>query len=70
VSQWPSTRARLVYKALLKIGWKPVHQRGSHIKLRNPKFAQPYAWSFRGEELGQHILARIAKRTGLKPEDL
>ncbi len=71
MSHWPSTRARLVYKALLKIGWYPVHQKGSHVKLRNPLFQLPYEWSFHdSEELGPKMLARIAKKTGLKPTDL
>lgn len=71
MSQWPSTRARLVYKALLKIGWTSVHQKGSHVKLSNPNFPHTYEWAFHdGEEIGPKMLARIAKRTGLKPEDL
>jgi predicted RNA binding protein YcfA (HicA-like mRNA interferase family) len=70
VSQWPSTKARLVYKALLKIGWTYLRQVGSHRKLSRPNFAN-YTWSFSdSDELGPAILARIAKKTGLKPSDL
>jgi predicted RNA binding protein YcfA (HicA-like mRNA interferase family) len=70
VSQWPSTKARLVYKALLKIGWTFLRQVGSHKKLSHPNFPN-YTWSFNdGDELGSVILARIAKKTGLKPSDL
>ncbi len=30
-----------------------------------------FTWAFHdGEEIGLHMLARIAKQTGLKPEDL
>lgn len=71
MSQWPSTRARLVYQALVKIGWKPVHQKGSHVKLRHSNFLHPFEWSFHdGEELGPRMLSRIAKKTGLTPDDL
>jgi len=70
VSQWSSTKARIVYKALLKIGWTLLRQVGSHKKLRRQNFPN-YTWSFGdGDELGPAILARIAKKTGLKPTDL
>jgi predicted RNA binding protein YcfA (HicA-like mRNA interferase family) len=70
VSQWSSTKARIVYKALLKIGWTYLRQVGSHKKLSRPNFPN-YTWSFGdGDELGPAILARIAKKTGLKPSDL
>jgi predicted RNA binding protein YcfA (HicA-like mRNA interferase family) len=56
--------------ALLKNGWMFVRQVGSHKKLQHPSFP-PYAWAFAdSDELGPAILARIAKRTGLKPTDL
>ncbi|MGA8272071.1 MAG: type II toxin-antitoxin system HicA family toxin [Candidatus Sulfotelmatobacter sp.] len=71
MSQWPSTKARIVYRALLKIGWKHVGQVGSHKKLGHPKFADSYTWAFGpSDELGPKMLARIAKKTGLKPSDL
>jgi predicted RNA binding protein YcfA (HicA-like mRNA interferase family) len=65
-------KAKRAFKALLKIGWVVVSQSGSHIKLKhnNPSFPL-YVWSFGdGDELGSKILSRIAKHTGLKPEDL
>jgi predicted RNA binding protein YcfA (HicA-like mRNA interferase family) len=70
VSQWSSTKARIVYRALLKIGWKYLRQVGSHKKLNHPNFPN-YTWSFSdSDELGPAMLARIAKKTGLKPTDL
>jgi predicted RNA binding protein YcfA (HicA-like mRNA interferase family) len=70
VSQWSSTKARIVYKALLKIGWTFLRQAGSHKKLSHPNFPN-YTWSFSdSDELGPVMLARIAKKTGLKPSDL
>jgi len=70
VTQWPSTKARLVYKALLKIGWVFLRQVGLHRKLRHPHYPN-YTWSFgESDELGPAILARIAEKTGLKPSDL
>ena len=72
MTQWPSTRARRVYRALLKIGWEPVSQAGSHIKLRHRESKHPdYIWAFHDkEEIGPRMLVRIAKHTGLQPSDL
>ncbi len=70
MSQWSSTKARIVYKALLKNGWMFLRQVGSHKKLSHPTYPN-YTWSFAdSDELGPVMLARIAKKTGLKPSDL
>jgi predicted RNA binding protein YcfA (HicA-like mRNA interferase family) len=63
-------QARIVYKALLKIGWTFLRQVGSHKKLSHPNFPN-YTWAFHdNEEIGPVMLAKIAKKTGLKPSDL
>jgi predicted RNA binding protein YcfA (HicA-like mRNA interferase family) len=69
--KWPSSRARKVYRALLKIGWSAKPRKGSsHIQLEHPKLGE-YTWAFHDSlEIGPKMLARIAKHTGLKPEDL
>jgi predicted RNA binding protein YcfA (HicA-like mRNA interferase family) len=66
------TKAGRVYKALLSIGWQPVSQTGSHIKLHHKASKFPdYIWPFHDHvEIGPKMLARIAKHTGLKPRDL
>lgn len=47
-----------------------VSQRGSHIKLRHPEHGN-YMFGFHeNEEIGPKMLAKIAKHTGLEPEDL
>jgi predicted RNA binding protein YcfA (HicA-like mRNA interferase family) len=60
-----------VYKALLRIGWKPKAEKGSsHIQLERENFAD-YTWAFHdSEEIGPKMMARIAKHTGLRREDL
>jgi predicted RNA binding protein YcfA (HicA-like mRNA interferase family) len=65
-------KAKQALKALLKIGWVVVSQTGSHKKLKHQAAAYPmYVWSYGdGDELGSKILSRIAKHTGLRPEDL
>jgi len=70
VSAWPATKARLVLAALLRIGWTVKRQASSHRTLARSGWPD-YVFSFHDDvEIGPHMLARIAKRTGLKPEDL
>ena len=70
MSQWPSKKARLVLAALLKLGWSVKRQTGSHRTLEREGWAD-YTFAFHdGEEIGPRMLPRIAKHTGLKPEDL
>ncbi len=74
MSQWPSTSAKKIYRALLRIGWreKPrISKGGSHKQLVHSEFPYEFTWAFHeGMEIGPVMLARIAKKTGLKPEDL
>ena len=56
--------------ALLKIGWQLKRQSSSHRTLSRANWAD-FVFSFHDdEEIGPKMLARIAKRTGLTPEDL
>ncbi len=71
MSQWGSAKARKVYKALLKIGWKVKREApGSHTILSREGW-EDFTFAFHGgEEIGPRMLTRISKRTGLKPSDL
>ena len=70
MSGWPSTRARRVLSALLKKGWITKRQSGSHRILSKDDWPD-YVFAFHdNEEIGPRMLARIAKLTGLTPEDL
>lgn len=70
MSAWPSTRARRVLAALLRIGWAVKRQSGSHRALSRAGWAD-FVFAFHeDEEIGPRMLARIAKRTGLRPDDL
>lgn len=57
-----------------RIGWreKPRISKGSSDKqLENPNYGYEYTWAFYdSDEIGPIMLAKIAKRTGLTPEDL
>jgi predicted RNA binding protein YcfA (HicA-like mRNA interferase family) len=70
VGEWSSTRASVVLAALLRIGWTVVRHKGSHKVLARPGWPN-YVFAFHDrDEIGPRMLARIAKHTGLRPEDL
>jgi len=70
VSRWPAAKARKVFAALIQIGWTIKRQSGSHRTLARAGWPD-YVWAFHdGDEIGPKMLARIAKHTGLRPEDL
>ena len=68
---WASTKARMVLAALLRIGWRVKRESsGSHRVLAREGWPD-FVFAFHDrEEIGPRMLARIAKRTGLRPEDL
>ena len=70
MTQWPSCKSAKVLAALLRIGWSVKRTTGSHRTLQ--KAGEPdYVFAFKdSEEIGPRMLARLAKRTGLRPEDL
>jgi len=70
MSQWPSSRARRVLAALLALGWVVKRQSGSHRTLERVGWTD-YVFAFHdAEEIGPRMLARVAKHTGLTPQDL
>lgn len=70
MSQWSSTKGRRVFAALERLGWTIKRQSGSHRTLSRPGWPD-FVFSFKdNEEIGPRMLARIAKRTGLAPNDL
>jgi predicted RNA binding protein YcfA (HicA-like mRNA interferase family) len=57
-------------QALLRIGWSIKRQTGSHRILRRAGYPD-YVFAFHdSEEVGPRMLARVAKHTGLTPNDL
>ena len=70
MSIWGARKARAVLAALLRIGWTVARQRGSHRRLVRDGWA-PVTFAFHDDvELGPVMLAKIAKETGLTPDDL
>jgi predicted RNA binding protein YcfA (HicA-like mRNA interferase family) len=70
MSQWGSQKSRKVLQALLSIGWQLKRQSGSHKVPSHPQYPD-FVFAFHeGAEIGPIMLSRIAKKTGLKPDDL
>ncbi|BFM40864.1 type II toxin-antitoxin system HicA family toxin [Synechocystis sp. LKSZ1] len=55
--------------ALETVGWKIKRQTGSH-KVLSREGWDDYVFAFRdSDEIGPKMLSRIARKTGLTPED-
>ena len=71
MSQWGTAKARRVLAALLKLGWSIKRASGGSHRVLARVGWPDYVFSFHdGEEIGPRMLARVAKHTGLKPDDL
>ncbi len=69
MGQWGSCKASRVLAALQRIGWRVVRQSGSHRTLSRD--GAEYVFAFHdGDEIGPVMLKKIAKYTGLEPNDL
>jgi predicted RNA binding protein YcfA (HicA-like mRNA interferase family) len=70
MSQWPSVKAKRLLAALLRLGWQIKRQSGSHKTLARNGWPD-FVFAFHdGDEIGPKMLARVAKHTGLSPNDL
>ena len=70
MNQWRSIKANRLLAALLKTGWSVKRQAGSHKTLEKSGYPD-YVFAFHdGEEIGPKMLTRVAKHTGLAPNDL
>jgi predicted RNA binding protein YcfA (HicA-like mRNA interferase family) len=70
MNQWPAAKASRVLAALLRKGWTIKRQSGSHRTLTRPG-SPDFVFAFHDrDEIGPRMLGRIAKHTGLTPDDL
>ena len=68
---WPAAKANRVLAALFRIGWSVKRQAGTSHRVLKREGWPDFVFAFHErEEIGPRMLARIGKRTGLKPEDL
>jgi len=70
VSAWPAVKARRLLEALFRIGWTTKRISGSHRVLSRSGWPD-FVFAFHdNDEIGPRMLARVAKHTGLTPQDL
>jgi predicted RNA binding protein YcfA (HicA-like mRNA interferase family) len=71
MTKWPSSKAKRVLAALQRTGWTIKREsRGSHRVLSRPDWPDVVFAFHDSDEIGPRMLARIARHTGLTPEDL
>jgi predicted RNA binding protein YcfA (HicA-like mRNA interferase family) len=68
--RWGSAPARRVLAVLQRIGWSIKCTSGSHRVLERPGYPDLVFAFHDGEEIGPAMLTRVAKHSGLRPEDL
>jgi hypothetical protein len=70
MSTWGARKARVVLAALLRLGWQVKRQSGSHRVLAREGWPD-FVFAFHeGDEIGPRMLSRIARHTGLTPDDV
>jgi predicted RNA binding protein YcfA (HicA-like mRNA interferase family) len=70
MSSWGAAKAKRVLAALLRLGWQIKRESGSHRVLSRVGWPDVVFAFHDGEEIGPRILARLARQTGLAPEDV
>jgi predicted RNA binding protein YcfA (HicA-like mRNA interferase family) len=71
MSRWKSVRARQLLAALLGIGWRIKRESGGSHRVLSRDGWPDFVFAFHdADEIGPRMLARVAKRTGLQPDDL
>ena len=70
MSEWPTAKARRVLAALQRLGWAVKREASSHKVLAREGWPDTVFAFHDSEEIGPRMLARIAKQTGLRPDDL
>lgn len=70
MSQWGAVKAKRLLAALLRIGWTIKRESGSHRTLSREGWPDVVFAFHDADEIGPRMVARVAKHTGLCPEDL
>lgn len=71
MSHLGAVKASRLLAALLKIGWRIKRERGGSHRILERGGWDDYTFSFHdAEEIGPRMLSRVAKKTGLRLEDL
>ena len=70
MSTWGAVKAKRLLAALLRIGWVLKRTSGSHKTLARDGWPD-FVFAFHdGDDIGPRMMARVARHTGLRPDDL
>ena len=70
MSRFPAAKARRVLAALERLGWRVKRQSGSHRTLEREGWPDLVFAFHDSDEIGPRMLERIARHSGLGPDDL
>ena len=70
MSQWGAVKAKRLLAVLMRIGWRIKRESGSHRTLSREGWPDVVFAFHDSDEVGPRMVARVAKHTGLRPEDL
>lgn len=70
MSQWGAVKAKRLLAALLRVGWSIKRESGSHRTLSREGWPDVVFAFHDSDEIGPRMIARVAKHTGLRPEDV
>jgi predicted RNA binding protein YcfA (HicA-like mRNA interferase family) len=69
--EWPSTKAKQAFAALLRIGWRIKRQSGTSHRILERKGWPDALFAYHDRvTLGPSAMRVLAKKTGLRREDL
>lgn len=70
MSRLKPVEAEKIIKALAKLGFQIIRQRGSHVVMKHPDGRVTVVPVHKGEDLGRGILRQIAKDVQISKEEL
>lgn len=69
MSRLPIVNFRTMEKVLLRIGFEPVRQKGSHVFYRHPDGRTTTMPNHRGRDLARPLVREILKEIDLTPDE-
>ena len=71
MSYWPSLKAKQVFRAIQRLGWRVKVEKGSSHKQMVHETHGEATWSFHdNEEIGPKMMVRLAKAFHFDRDDL
>ena len=69
MSKLPVTDAATFEKLLLKLGFRIIRQKGSHVFYRHPDGRYTTLPHHKGDDLGRSLIRQILREINLSPEE-